>query len=132
VHGSCLSARAPPFVDTCTAPRFKRVAALTRRADLDRTAFKTWLEQHAPLVVAFSALTRSQVHRVPTGEQEGFADGVAEVCCNDLETLLRITSSQQVRTVQQDSVVHRAAINRLLVPAHPIVCGPLCHASSSL
>jgi uncharacterized protein (TIGR02118 family) len=124
VHGWFLSARAPPFVDTGTAPRFKLVAALKRRADLDRAAFKTWwLEKHAPLVVAFPELARYQVNLVPAGEEEGFADGVAEVCFNDLETLLRITSSQQVKTVQQDSVVHSAAINRLLVQEHPIVCG---------
>jgi uncharacterized protein (TIGR02118 family) len=111
-----------PFVNTGTAPRFKLVAALKRRADLDRAAFKTWwLEKHAPLVVAFPALARYQVNLVPAGEEEGFADGVAEVCFNDLETLLQITASQQVKTVQQDSVVHSAAINRLLVQEHPIV-----------
>jgi hypothetical protein len=81
------------------------------------------LEKHAPLVVAFPELARYQVNLVPAGEEEGFADGVAEVCFNDLETLRRITSSQQVKTVQQDSVVHSAAINRLLVQEHPIACG---------
>jgi uncharacterized protein (TIGR02118 family) len=111
-----------PFVDTGTAPRFKLVAALKRRADLDRAAFKAWwLEKHAPLVVAFPELARYQVNLVPAREEEGFADGVAEVCFNDLETLLRITSSQQVKTVQQDSVVHSVAINRLLVQEHPIL-----------
>jgi uncharacterized protein (TIGR02118 family) len=111
-----------PFVDTGTAPRFKLVAALKRRADLDRAAFKTWwLEKHAPLVVAFPKLARYQVNLVPAGEEEGFADGVAEVCFNDLETLLEITSSQQVKSAQQDSVVHSTAINRLLVQEHPIV-----------
>ena len=90
-----------PFVDTGTAPRFKLVAALKRRADLDRAAFKAWwLEKHAPLVVAFPELARYQVNLVPAGEEEGFADGVAEVCFNDLETLLRITSSLQVKTIQ--------------------------------
>lgn len=111
-----------PFVDTGTAPRFKLVAALKRRADLDRAAFKAWwLEQHAPLVVKFPELARYQVNLVPAGEAEGFADGVAEVCFNDLETLVRIISSAQVKTVQQDSVAHSAAINRLLVQAHQIV-----------
>jgi uncharacterized protein (TIGR02118 family) len=111
-----------PFVDSGTAPRFKLMAALKRRADLDRAAFKTWwLEKHAPLVVAFPELARYQVNLVPAGEEEGFADGVAEVCFNDLKALLRITSSQQVKTVQQDSVVHSTAINRLLVQEHPIL-----------
>ena len=111
-----------PFVDTGTRPRFKLVAALKRRTDLDRAAFKTWwLEQHAPLVVAFPELARYQVNLVPAGEEEGFADGVAEVCFNDLETLLRVISSPQVKTVQQDSVVHSAVINRLLVQQHPIL-----------
>jgi uncharacterized protein (TIGR02118 family) len=111
-----------PFVDTGTRARFKLVAALKRRADLDRTAFKTWwLEQHAPLVVAFPELARYQVNLVPAGEEEGFADGVAEVCFNDLGTLLRVTSSPQVKTVQQDSVVHSADINRLLVQQHLIL-----------
>lgn len=111
-----------PFVDTGTLPRFKLVAALKRRPDLDRAAFKTWwLEQHAPLVVAFPELARYQVNLVPAGEAEGFADGVAEVCFNDLKTLIRIISSPQVTNVQQDSVVHSAVINRLLVQEHPIV-----------
>ena len=66
-------------------------------------------------------LARYQVNLVPPGEDEGFADGVAAVYFNDLEALLRITASQQVKTVQQDSVVHSAAINRLLVQEHPIV-----------
>jgi uncharacterized protein (TIGR02118 family) len=110
------------FVDTGTGPRFKLVAALKRRADLDRAAFKTWwLEQHAPLVVAFPELARYQVNLVPAGEEEGFADGVAEVYFNDLESLLRIIASPQVKTVQQDSVVHSAAINRLLVQQHSIL-----------
>jgi uncharacterized protein (TIGR02118 family) len=111
-----------PFVDTGTSPRFKLVAALKRRTDLDRAAFKTWwLEQHAPLVVSFPELARYQVNLVPAGEEEGFADGVAEVCFNDLETLLRVTASPQGKTVQQDSVVHSAVINRLLVQQHPML-----------
>lgn len=111
-----------PFVDTGSTPRFKLVAALKRRTDLDRAAFKTWwLDKHAPLVVEFLELGRYQVNLVPEGEEEGIADGVAEVCFNDLETLRRIIFSQQVKTVQQDSVAHSSAINRLLVQEHPIL-----------
>ena len=111
-----------PFVDTGSMPRFKLVAALKRRADFDRAAFKTWwLDKHAPLVLEFPELARYQVNLVPEGEEEGMADGVAEVCFNDLETLRRIIFSQQVKTVQQDSVAHSSAINRLLVQEHPIL-----------
>lgn len=111
-----------PFVDTGSTPRFKLVAALKRRTDLDRAAFKTWwLDQHAPLVVEFPELARYQVNLVPDGAEEGLADGVAEVCFNDLETLCRIIFSQQVKTVQQDSVAHSSAINRLLVQEHTIL-----------
>jgi uncharacterized protein (TIGR02118 family) len=102
------------IVDAGSQPRFKLVAALKRQSNLDRAAFKTWwLDQHAPLVKQFPELARYQVNLVPDGEPEGFCDGVAEVYFNDLATLLRITASQQVKTVQQDSVVHSAAINRL-------------------
>lgn len=111
-----------PFVDSGSMPRFKLVASLKRRGDLDRAAFKTWwLDTHAPEVMTFPELARYQVNLVPAGEPEGFADGVAEVCFNDLDTLRRIIFSQQVRTVQQDSVVHSVAINRLLVQEHPIL-----------
>jgi uncharacterized protein (TIGR02118 family) len=111
-----------PFVDSGSRPPFKLVAALKRRYDLDRAAFKSWwLEKHAPLVMAFPELARYQVNLVPEGEAEGFADGVAEVCFNDQETLRRIIFSQQVKTVQEDSVGHSAAINRLLVQEHPIL-----------
>lgn len=110
------------FVDGDSQPCFKLVAGLKRRADLDRAAFHSWwLEKHAPLVVQFPELARYQVNLVPQGEEEGFADGVAEVCFRDLETLQRVTASQQVKTVQQDSVVHSAAIYRLLVQEHPIL-----------
>lgn len=110
------------LLDTGSEPRFKLVAGLKRRADLDRAAFKAWwLDKHAPLVVQFPELARYQVNLVPEGEEESFADGVAEVSFRDLETLLRITSSVQVKTVQQDSVVHSAAIHRLLVQEHRIL-----------
>lgn len=121
-HIERLHVQEYPFIDTGSTSRFKLVAALKRRADLDRAAFKTWwLAQHAPLVVEFPELARYQVNLVPEGEEEGMADGVAEVCFNDLETLCRIIFSQQVKAVQQDSVAHSSAINRLLVQEHPIL-----------
>jgi hypothetical protein len=43
------------------------------------------------------------------------------LCFNDLETLRRIIFSQQVKTVQQDSVAHSSAIYRLLLQEHPIL-----------
>ena len=110
------------MLDTGSQPHFKLVAALKRRSDLERAAFKTWwLEQHAPLVKQFPELARYQVNLVPEGEPEAFCDGVAEVYFNDLEALLRVTASQQVKTVQQDSVVHSIGINRLWVEEHPII-----------
>jgi uncharacterized protein (TIGR02118 family) len=124
-HTSCierLHVEEYPFLDSGSEPRFKLVAAVKRHPDLDRAAFKAWwLEKHAPLVMAFPELARYQVNLVPEGEAEGFADGVAEVCFNDRETLRRIIFSQQVRTVQEDSVAHSVAINRLLVQEHPIL-----------
>lgn len=109
------------FVDTGEAAPFKLVAALKRRADLSRAAFKEWwLERHAPLVVVFPELRRYQVDLVEAGP-EGFADGVAEVSFADLGTLKRITSSQQVKDAQQDSVDHTVARYRLLVEEHPIL-----------
>jgi uncharacterized protein (TIGR02118 family) len=111
-----------PFVDTGSAPRFKLVAAIKRRPDLDRAAFKAWwLGKHAPLVVAFPELARYQVNLVPPGEAEGFADGVAEVCFNTLESLTRVIFSPLVKSVQEDSVAHAAAIDRVLVEEHAIV-----------
>ena len=111
-----------PFVDTGSAPRFKLVAGLKRRPDLSRAAFKAWwLERHAPLVVEFPELARYQVNLVPEGEAEGIADGVAEVCFDDLDTLRRVIGSPHVKGVQQDSAAHSAGIHRLLVQEHPIL-----------
>jgi uncharacterized protein (TIGR02118 family) len=112
-----------PFVDTGANPRFKFVAALKRRPGLDRTAFKSWwLEHHAPMVVEFPELSRYQVSLVREDEvEEGFADGVAEVCFNDLETLRRVMSSQQVKTVQEDSVPHTIHKYRFHVEEHHII-----------
>lgn len=108
------------FVDTGLPAPCKLVAALKRRADLTRSAFKSWwLDQHAPLVVAFPELRRYQVDLVENGP-EGFADGIAEVSFADLPTLQRITSSQQVKDVQEDSYRHAEAIYRIFVEEHPV------------
>lgn len=104
-----------PFVDTGLPAPFKLVAALKRRSDLTRAAFKSWwLDQHAPLVVAFPELRRYQVDLVEDGP-EGFADGIAEVSFADLETLKRITSSKQVKDAQEDSRRHSEARYRIFV-----------------
>jgi uncharacterized protein (TIGR02118 family) len=109
-----------PFVDRGTEPAFRLVSALKRRADMDRAQFKDWwLTRHAPMVVEFPELERYQVSLVEDGE-EGFADGIAEVSFADLEALGRITSSPQVKAVQQDSVAHTSAIERLLVEVHVV------------
>jgi uncharacterized protein (TIGR02118 family) len=87
---------------------------------MDRAQFKDWwLTRHAPMVVEFPELQRYQVSLVEDGP-EGFADGIAEVYFADLDALQRITSSEQVKTVQQDSVEHTSAIERLLVEVHPV------------
>jgi uncharacterized protein (TIGR02118 family) len=110
-----------PMMDRGRGARFKLVAALKRRAELDRPAFKAWwLERHAPLVMGFPELSRYQVSLVESGE-EGFVDGVAEVCFDDPETLRRVIGSTTVRSVQEDSVAHARAIHRILVEEHPIV-----------
>jgi uncharacterized protein (TIGR02118 family) len=111
-----------PFVDRGSAPRFKLVAAIKRRADLDCAAFQAWwLGTHAPMVVEFPELARYQVNLVPPVEPEGFADGVAEVCFDSLESLTRVIFSPLVKSVQQDSVAHAARIERVLVEEHRIV-----------
>lgn len=109
------------FVDTGQPAPCKLVAALKRRSDLTRAAFKSWwLDQHAPLVVAFPELRRYQVDLVEDGP-EGFADGIAEVSFADLETLKRITSSQQVKNAQEDSRLHSEARYRMFVEEHPLL-----------
>jgi uncharacterized protein (TIGR02118 family) len=108
------------FVDTGLPAPYKLVAALKRRADLTRAAFKSWwLDKHAPLVVVFPELRRYQVDLVEDGP-EGFADGIAEVSFADLATLKRITSSKQVKDAQEDSRVHTEARYRMFVEEHPI------------
>ena len=108
------------FVDTGQPAPFKLVAALKRRSDLTRAAFKSWwLDKHAPLVVVFPELRRYQVDLVEDGP-EGFADGIAEVSFADLETLKRITSSRQVKDAQEDSRLHSEARYRVFVEEHPV------------
>jgi uncharacterized protein (TIGR02118 family) len=108
------------FVDTGLPAPYKLVAALKRRGDLTRAAFKAWwLDKHAPLVVVFPELRRYQVDLVEDGP-EGFADGIAEVSFADLATLKRITSSKQVKDAQEDSRVHTEARYRMFVEEHPI------------
>ncbi len=109
-----------PFVDHGTDPAFRLVSALKRRTDMDRAQFKDWwLGRHAPMVVEFPELQRYQVSLVEDGE-EGFADGIAEVYFADLEALRRVTSSPRVKEVQQDSLEHTSAIERLLVEMHVV------------
>lgn len=108
------------FVDTGLPAPFKLVAALKRRSDLTRAAFKSWwLDRHAPLVIAFPELRRYQVDLVED-RPEGFADGIAEVSFVDLETLKRITASKQVKDAQEDSRRHSEARYRMFVEEHPI------------
>jgi uncharacterized protein (TIGR02118 family) len=110
-----------PFLDKGTGPRFKLVAALKRRPDLDRPAFKRWwLERHAPQVLPFPSLARYQVNLVEEGP-ETFADGVAEVCFDDLPTLMRVMTSAPVKAVQEDSHVHTVARYRLFAEEHRII-----------
>lgn len=109
------------FVDTAEAAPFKLVAALKRRSDLTRAEFKAWwLDRHAPLVVVFPELRRYQVDLVENGP-ECFVDGIAEVSFADLATLKRITSSAQVKNVQEDSQVHTQARYRMFVEEHPVI-----------
>lgn len=108
------------FVATVLPAPFKLVAALKRRSDLTRAAFKSWwLDRHAPLVMAFPELRRYQVDLVENGP-EGFADGIAEVAFANLETLKRITASKQVKDAQEDSRRHSEARYRMFVEEHPI------------
>ena len=110
-----------PFLDTGKPARFKLVAALKRAKDMDRKAFKDWwLNRHARMVLPFPDLRRYQVSLVEFGE-EGFADGIAEVCFEDLATLQRVTSSEMVRTAQQDSQDHTEDRNRLYVEEHVVI-----------
>jgi uncharacterized protein (TIGR02118 family) len=108
------------FVDTAKSAPFKLVAALKRRSDLTRAQFKSWwLDRHAPLVVVFPELRRYQVDLVEDGP-ECFVDGIAEVSFADLATLKRITSSAQVKGVQEDSQLHTQARYRMFVEEHPV------------
>jgi uncharacterized protein (TIGR02118 family) len=110
-----------PFVDTGAKPHFKLVAALKRRSDLTRADFKRWwLERHAPLVVKFPELSRYQVNLVEHGD-EAFADGVAEVCFNDQATLIRVMTTAQVKSVQQDSADHTVARYRMFAEEHRVI-----------
>lgn len=109
------------FLDTGAGARFKLVATLKRRPDLSRADFKRWwLERHAPMVMKFPELSRYQVNLVEHGE-ETFADGVPEVCFNDLATLQRVMATAQVKSVQQDSVAHTAAITRMFAQEHRVI-----------
>ena len=109
------------FLDRGAGARFKLMATLKRRADLSRAEFKRWwLERHAPMVMRFPELSRYQVNLVEHGE-ETFADGVPEVCFDDLATLLRVMGSAQVKTVQQDSVAHAVAITRMFVEENRVI-----------
>jgi hypothetical protein len=110
-----------PFLDTGEAAPFKLVAALKRRADLERAEFRSWwLDRHAPSVTLFPELRRYQVDIVDEGT-ECFVDGVAEVSFADLATLKRITSTAQVTDLQGDSQLHTRDRYRMFVEEHPIV-----------
>jgi EthD domain len=108
------------FVDAGRPAAFKLIAALKRRDDMTRVEFKSWwLDRHAPLVVVFPELGRYQVDIVEDGPEQ-FVDGIAEVSFADLATLKRITSSAQVKNVQEDSQRHTSSRNRLYVEEHTI------------
>ena len=109
------------FVNAVPSAPFKLVAALKRRDDLTRDAFKSWwLDRHAPIVVAFPELGRYQVDIVDE-QPERFVDGIAEVSFKDLPTLQRIMSTKQVKDTQHDSQLHTRARYRMFVEEHRVI-----------
>lgn len=109
------------FIDTGEPAPFKMISILKRAAHMTRPEFKTWwLDSHVAMVLEFPELRHYQVVLAEDGP-DGAIDGCAELSFKDLETLKRVTSSEQVRSVQQnDSVSHTSSIIRMYVEKHPV------------
>lgn len=109
------------YIDTGEPAPFKMISILKRAANMTRPEFKAWwLDSHVPMVLQFPDLRHYQVDLAEDGP-DGAIDGIAELSFKDMETLRRVTSSEQVRNVQQDdSVSHASSIIRLYVEKHPV------------
>ena len=108
------------IIDHPTPPRFKYIAGLKRRADMNREAFAHWwLERHVPFVKQFPAVRKYRVSLVESGP-ETVVDGLAEVWFDDMATLRRVTASEVVKEAQRHSVAHTSDRIRLILEEHRI------------
>jgi uncharacterized protein (TIGR02118 family) len=109
------------YIDTGEPAPFKMISILKRADGMTRAAFKDWwLNSHVPMVLPFPELRHYQVDLAEDGP-DGAMDGLAELSFKDMETLMQVITSDQVRNVQQDdSVSHTSSIIRMYVEKHPI------------
>jgi len=109
------------FIDTGELAPFKMISILKRAAGMTRPDFKQWwLDSHVPMVLPFPNLRHYQVDLVEDGP-DGAIDGLAELSFKDMETMMGVVMSDQVRNVQSDdSVSHTSSIIRMYVEKHPV------------
>lgn len=109
------------IVDNASPPPVKFAAGLKRRPETSREEFgRWWLERHVPYVRKFPDIRKYRVSLVDAGP-ETIVDGIAEVWFDDLETLLRVTSSDVVKEAQKHSVAHTSDRVRLFLEEHRII-----------
>jgi uncharacterized protein (TIGR02118 family) len=87
---------------------------------MSREAFgHWWLERYVPYVQQFPEVRQYCVSLGETG-LETVADGLAEVWCDDVATLQRVTASEVVWEAQRHSVAHTSDRIRLILEEHRI------------
>jgi uncharacterized protein (TIGR02118 family) len=97
---------------------FKAMILLTRRPEMSRAEFRTWLlDEHAPLAATLPGIRKLTYNIVET--EDATVDGIAELWFDSREAFEGAYATEIGKTVAADSMAHVSARVRLYVYERP-------------
>ena len=97
---------------------FKAMILLTRKPEMSRAEFRSWLlDEHAPLAATLPGIRRLTYNVVAT--EDASVDGIAELWFDSEEAFVAAYATEVGKTVAADSLAHVSARVRLYVDERP-------------
>ena len=97
---------------------FKAMILLTRKPEMSRAEFRTWLlDEHAPLAATLPGIRKLTYNIVET--EDATVDGIAELWFDSREAFEGAYATETGKTVAADSMAHVSARVRLYVYERP-------------
>ncbi len=97
---------------------FKAMILLTRKPEMSRAEFRTWLlDEHAPLAATLPGIRRLTYNIVET--EDATVDGIAELWFDSHEAFEGAYATEIGKAVAADSMAHVSARVRLYVYERP-------------